>query len=138
MTAVDTNVLFYAHDSRDSRKQRIAVDLIRTLREGVLLWQVACEYLWASRKLEPQGFSYVDAMADIAGLRRAWRTVLPAWNVLDRIGILKSKRGFSHWDALLIGTCLEARIETLVSEDFEDCRIVETLQIVNPFSTPGA
>ncbi len=78
MIAVDTNILFYAHDSRDKRKQAIAVDLIASIRDGALLWQVACEYLWASRKLEPQGYFYTDAVADVRGLRRAWRTVLPA------------------------------------------------------------
>ena len=108
MIAVDTNILFDAHDARDGRKQKIAVELIASLQQGVLLWQVACEYLWASRKLEPQGFSYADALADVRGLQRAWRTVLPAWEVLDRIERLKSKQGFSHWDALLLGTCLRA------------------------------
>jgi predicted nucleic acid-binding protein len=43
MTAVDTNVLFYAHDSREKEKQEIASQLIATLDNGVLVWQVACE-----------------------------------------------------------------------------------------------
>lgn len=117
MIAVDTNILFYAHDSRDREKQRKAVDLIGSLyEEGVLIWQVACEYLWASRKLAPQGYSYVDALADVNGLRRAWATALPTWRVLDRLEILKSKYGLSHWDGLLIGACLEAGVQTLYSE----------------------
>jgi predicted nucleic acid-binding protein len=98
MTAVDTNVLFYAHDSRDRRKQRIAVDLIASISEGVLLWQVACEYLWASRKLESQGYSYADALADVRSIRRVWGTVLPVWEVLDRSRL--SSRG----TAFLTGT----------------------------------
>jgi hypothetical protein len=57
MNAVDTNVLFYAHDSRDPNKQKIAAELIASLNDGALLWQVACEYLWASRKLEAVGYS---------------------------------------------------------------------------------
>jgi hypothetical protein len=35
----------------------------------VLLWQVACEYLWASRKLESQAYSYSDALEDVLDLR---------------------------------------------------------------------
>lgn len=44
MNAVDTNVLLYAHDPRDARKQKIAADLVANLVDGALLWQVACEY----------------------------------------------------------------------------------------------
>ena len=61
MRAVDTNILFYAHDPRDAVKQDIAVSLMRSLTDGVLLWQVACEYLSASRKLESLGYSRADA-----------------------------------------------------------------------------
>ena len=47
MNAVDTNILLYAHDSREIKKQRIAISLIESLVDGVLLWQVASEYLSA-------------------------------------------------------------------------------------------
>jgi predicted nucleic acid-binding protein len=52
MNAVDTNVLIYAHDPRDPAKQNKAVTLIASLTDGVLLWQVACEYVAASRKFD--------------------------------------------------------------------------------------
>jgi pimeloyl-ACP methyl ester carboxylesterase len=51
MNAVDTNILIYLNDPRDPVKQGIAISLVSALTEGVLLWQVACEYLAASRKL---------------------------------------------------------------------------------------
>lgn len=54
MNAVDTNVLLYTHDPRDARKQAIAVDIVGTISDVVLLWQVACEYIAASRKLTLQ------------------------------------------------------------------------------------
>ncbi|KAB0239873.1 hypothetical protein EZJ55_03865 [Microcystis aeruginosa EAWAG127a] len=61
MNAVDTNVLIYVNDLRDPSKQAIAASLVANLTEGVLIWQVACEYLAASRKLEP--FAYDRAQA---------------------------------------------------------------------------
>ena len=134
MTAIDTNILIYAHDRRDERKMRIAESVIASLDDGVLLWQVACEYLWASRKLEPQGYSYADALEDIADLQAGWETALPTWGVLVRVRSLKSK-GFSHWDSLLIGACMEAGIDTLISEDFREVHRIESLNIVNPFDT---
>ncbi|WP_172963162.1 hypothetical protein [Microcystis aeruginosa] len=59
MNAVDTNVLIYVNDSRYPSKQAIAASLVANLTEGVLIWQVACEYLAASRKLEPFGYCKV-------------------------------------------------------------------------------
>jgi predicted nucleic acid-binding protein len=41
MIAIDTNVLIYACDQADVRRQKIALDLISNARDGVLLWQVA-------------------------------------------------------------------------------------------------
>jgi predicted nucleic acid-binding protein len=43
MNAVDTNILIYVHDYRDSTKQVTAKALISSLTDAVLLWQVACE-----------------------------------------------------------------------------------------------
>ena len=57
MNAVDTNVLIYTHDPRDPAKQNKAVALVASLADGVLLWQVACEYIAASRKLTAYGLS---------------------------------------------------------------------------------
>ena len=86
MNAVDTNILFYVHDPRDPAKQATAASLVQSLTDGVLLWQVACEYLAASRKLEPLGYRRSQAWEDIRDLRRVWTTILPSWGVLDRAG----------------------------------------------------
>ncbi|MCC7355682.1 MAG: hypothetical protein IT330_18225 [Anaerolineae bacterium] len=69
MNAVDTNVLLYAHDPRDAAKQMKTISLIRSLDNGVLLWQVACEYLAASQKLERLGHSRKAAWQNIRYLR---------------------------------------------------------------------
>ncbi len=61
MIAVDTNVLIYACDQADPRRQSIALDLITGAQGGVLMWQVACEFLSASRKLSRQGFTSAHA-----------------------------------------------------------------------------
>lgn len=83
MNAVDTNLLLYIHDPRDPDKQATAAALIQALTDGVLLWQVACEYLSASRKLEPFGYNRAQAWLDIRDLRRVWTTILPSWGILE-------------------------------------------------------
>lgn len=133
MNAVDTNILFYARDPRDRRKQRVAGELIASLSDGVLLWQVACEFLSASRKLEAYGYAPDHAVADILGLRQSWATLLPDWAALDRAERLRTAYSLSFWDAVLIAGCLEAGVRTLYSEDFDAYARIDSLEIVNPF-----
>ncbi len=135
MNAVDTNVLIYAHDPRDSRKQKIAISLIESLGEGVLLWQVACEYLAASRKLEPLGYNLKSAWQDVAILRRVWHTQIPSRAVLTRAEEIVAKFGLSFWDAMIAGACVESQVDTLYTEDFGGSVNIHGLDIVNPFAT---
>jgi predicted nucleic acid-binding protein len=136
MNAVDTNILIYARDPRDVQKQATAEALLSSMIDGVLLWQVACEYLAASRKLEQFGYDRSQATADLADMRQAWQTVLPSWDVLDRALNLLMKYRLSFWDATLIAACLESGVTCLYSEDFDASAQAEGLEIVNPFAEP--
>lgn len=136
MNAVDTNVLIYSRDPRDPTKQATANGLLASLADGVLLWQVACEYLAASRKLEQFGYDLTQALADVSDMRAAWLTVLPTWEVADRAELLLQKYSLSFWDALLVAACLEAGVTRLYTEDFDDSFSAEGLEVINPFTAP--
>lgn len=82
--AVDTNVLIYVQDPRDPIKQAKTATLIKSLPDGVLLWQVANEYIAASRKLGPFGYNRPQAFQDLTNRRKVWTTILPTWAVLDK------------------------------------------------------
>lgn len=77
MIAVDTNVLIYACDQADQRRQKIALDLVTSSTDGVLLWQVACEFLSASGKLSKQGFTPTDAWNRLNEFQDLLPLVLP-------------------------------------------------------------
>jgi predicted nucleic acid-binding protein len=133
MNAVDTNILIYAHDDREPTKKETAKNLINGLVDGVLLWQVACEYVAATRKLAPVGYTPQHARQDIYDLRQGWQTYLPTWEVFDKSAILLNRYQLSTWDALLIAASLEAGATTLYSENFSGYRTIDGLKIVNPF-----
>lgn len=133
MNAVDTNVLLYVHDPRDSLKQATATRLLATQPNLVLVWQVACEYLNASRKLAAYGFDMQGAFRDIASFQRTWRIVLPDWPAMARAQGLLSRFSLSSWDAMLIAVCLESGMQRLYSEDFSAYQKIDGLEIVNPF-----
>jgi predicted nucleic acid-binding protein len=134
MNAVDTNVLVYAHDLRDPEKQAAAISLIESLTDPVLLWQVACEYVSVSKKLEPLGYSREQAWHDIRDLRLVWATALPDWGVADCAEKLMGGHCLAYWDAMIIAACLETGVKRLYSEDFSGLKAIDGLDFVDPFS----
>ncbi|MEK6405426.1 MAG: PIN domain-containing protein [Acidobacteriota bacterium] len=136
MNAVDTNVSIYVHDPRDSVKQEAADALVQSLVDGVLLWQVACEFIAASRKLEPLGFNRDRAYQEIRRLQRLWTTKLPSWPIINKAEKLLSDYSLSYWDAMIIAASLEGGVTCLYSEDFDSYSKIEGLALVNPFKVP--
>ncbi len=133
MTAFDTNVLLYACDRADPRRQQIAINLIANIQDGVLLWQVACEFVAASRKLSAQGFTASDAWKRLAEFLDLFPLLLPTADVLKNGEHLHVGMGVSFWDALVLAACTEARVTLFYSEDLPGGSSIGPLQIVNPF-----
>lgn len=134
MNAVDTNVLIYVRDPRDPVKQQRAVQLTTGLSDGALLWQVACEFVAASRKLAPFGFTQAQAWREVERLRVIWKLILPSDNVLTRAEQLTATQNLSFWDAMILAACMEGSITRLYTEDFDNSLKQATgVEIVNPF-----
>ena len=133
MIAVDTTVLIYACDQSDPRRQKVALDLITNGQDGVLLWQVACEFLSASRKLGRQGFTSTHAWNRLGEFQDLLPLVLPSDGNLALAKELHLTRGASLWDALILAACVEAGVETFYSEDLPGFDDLDGVRIVNPF-----
>ncbi len=134
MIAFDTNVLIYACETRDSARQAVAIDLLEQTVEGAMLWQVACEFIAASRKLLDQGLSPAEAWQHLARFMRTFRLVLPSAGVLDRARLLHVEQQWSFWDAMIVAACVDADITRLYSEDLPGRAAPDELEIVNPFA----
>ena len=134
MIALDTNVLIYACDKSDARRQQVALDLISENADGVLLWQVACEFVAASRKLRDQGFMASEAWSRLEEFCGVFRLVFPTAGVLNRARPLHSAHGVSFWDAMILAACLEAGVEVLYSEDVPGLHDLGSLKVLNPFN----
>jgi predicted nucleic acid-binding protein len=133
MIAIDTNVLIYACDQADPKRQKVALDLITNAEDGVLLWQVACEFISASRKLHKQGFTSTHAWNRLAEFRDLLPLVLPSDGVLVRAKELHLVRKASLWDALILAACVEAGVNTFYSEDLPGFDDFDGPRVVNPF-----
>jgi predicted nucleic acid-binding protein len=133
MIAFDTNILIYCCDKANPRQQRIALDLIATSVDGVILWQVACEFIAASRKLAVQGFTSDQAWQRLADFLDLFPLILPSRDVLNIAQGLHLKNGWSFWDATIVASCLDYGVLVLYSEDLPGRRAPDPLRIVNPF-----
>jgi predicted nucleic acid-binding protein len=136
MIALDTNVLIYACDKADLKRQQVALDLVSSAVDGVLLWQVACEFVAASRKLRSQGFTVVDAWDRLADYLAIFPLILPTAGAFERARILQAD-GWSFWDAMIVAACLEYGVTRLYSEDLPGRAVRGSLEILNPFLQPG-
>ena len=129
----DTNILIYADDKASPAKQRRALDLVaehRRARTGVVSLQVLQEYFVTVTKklrLDPSiARRKVELLAEFD---------VAAPEVADILAAIDLHRlhGFSVWDALVLRAAKQAGCSLVFSEDMQDAREIDGLQIVNPF-----
>ena len=131
----DTNVLVYADDKRAGTKQTRAIDLVEEHRRdgtGVVSLQVLQEYfVTVTRKLNvdsPLARRKVEILSE-------FDVVVP--DVADILAAIDLHRlhGFSFWDALVLRAATQAGCSVLLTEDFQDGREINGIQVLNPFRT---
>lgn len=135
MISFDANVLVYAADRTVGLRHDRAVDLIeRAIRAGdcIQTLQSLCEfYNVATRKtgVDPQ----------VAGaFVNGWNAVLQvaphvAADLTDAMRAVREHR-LSFWDAMLWATVRRVGVRLLITEDFQDGRILEGVRFANPFA----
>ena len=129
----DTNILVYADDKAAPAKQHRAIELIAKHRRagtGVLSLQVLQEYfVTVTRKL------HVDAKIARrkVELLAEFDLVVPHLDDILAAIDLHRLHGFSFWDGLVLRAAKEAACVVLFSEDLQSARVIDGVQIVNPF-----
>ena len=131
---LDTNVLIYAFDETNFEKRSRAVDLIQSaVREGAgcISYQVVQESLNVlTKKLNATTAQAHQILEDV--LVALW--LVNPTERLYRVGLNIMRRyKFSYYDSLIVAAALDARCDTLYSEDFQPAQRIERLTIINPF-----
>ena len=134
---IDTNILLYAKDTSEHSKLRIANAWIKALMQrnlAVLSAQSLREYYSNMLRLDRRADAVRRLRAEMAALDEvvpdALRTdhLALAWELQDRHRV-------SFWDGLLLASALVAGCTVFLSEDMNGGQKIETLSIVNPFTT---
>ena len=137
---VDTNVLVYARDSRESRKQQQAAAWLAHLwqhRRGRLSQQVLQEYyVSVTQKLKP-GMAREAARDDVRDLWQ-WVSAPAAEALFEEAWSLQDEYSVSWWDALVLAAAQLSDCRTLLSEDFQHGREYGSVRVANPFKLAPA
>jgi predicted nucleic acid-binding protein len=132
---VDTNILIYPHDPRDTAKADRAAQVLKSLYEtgrGVVSVQCLSEFLAVSQRL-PEPLSAREAVSQVQRLVRFY-TVLP----LTGAAVLEACRGvvsyrLAIWDALIWSVAKLNQVAYILTEDTEHGRFLEGVRYLNPF-----
>jgi predicted nucleic acid-binding protein len=133
---IDTNVLVYAHDRSETRKQPLAQALLDDLwrqRTGTLSTQVLQEfYVVATRKFDPP--LRRAAAREIVALYSQWPTVQVDIALILAASKLDERHTLSFWDALIVEAARRAGATSLLTEDLQTGRQIGDVKINNPFA----
>ena len=136
VTFVDTNVLAYAHDRSETRKQPEAQARLEELwreRTGVLSTQVLQElYVVATRKLDPP--MRRAAARELVALYGEWPVVQVDVALVVSASELEERHTLSFWDALIVEAARRAGATRLLTEDLQQGRRIGGVSIENPFT----
>jgi predicted nucleic acid-binding protein len=130
---VDSNVLLYAVDEADRKKQQAAREWRAELwksRRGRVSFQVLGEfYVNAVRK---QPAAREEARAEVRDLL-AWNPVVADAAQLERGWKIQDRYRLSYWDALIVAAAKAASCRYLLTEDLQAGQELDGIEVVNPF-----
>lgn len=131
----DSNILIYAIDNRDKRKQTIArnlIDISGKNDNGFISTQSLQEfYSVVTRKklCTPE-----KAKEFVAGFSETFTVdQVTLSHIINAIDISVRNR-FSFWDSLILSSADKSGCVVVYSEDLSDGQLVNGVKIVNPFA----
>lgn len=130
---VDTNVLIYALDSGDLKKQKLAQAWRRELWNsgaGRISFQVLQEFYVNVAQKWPNARS--QAREEVRDLL-AWRPVRVDGELLDRAWLIQDRYQLSFWDSLIVAAAKAASCSYLLTEDLQDGQEFDGLRVLSPF-----
>ena len=132
---VDTNILIYAHDLDAGPKHREAATIVKKLWEeetGVISTQVLQEfYVNVTRKIA-KPLSRAQARGVVKNYFH-WHVERNEPDTILIASDIEERHLLSFWDALIIASAHEAKVEKILTEDLTHNQVIEGIRIENPF-----
>jgi predicted nucleic acid-binding protein len=131
---IDTNIIIYANDAHDEKKQTIALNVVAEHMKsgtGVISTQVMQEYAHvALNKLHQRQDVVLRQLVLMEGLEVIRQS--PA--LIRRSVEIKASYQISFWDACIISAAEHAKCHIILSEDLNAGQFYSGIAMENPFS----
>lgn len=133
---LDTNIIAYCFDSQAPAKRRIAIQLTERAFQGQggISYQVVQEFLNLASLPKPK-FRVDDLETYLTEVLFPLCRVMPSLELYSTALRVRRATDYGLYDSLMIASAIRARSAVLYSEDLQDGQRVETVKIVNPFTT---
>ena len=135
---VDTNVLIYAVDLADPKKQQAAQSWLADLwtkGNGRISFQVLQEFYSKVGQKSPAASE--EARSEVRDLL-AWNPVPVSAETLDRSWKIQDRYQLSFWDALIVAAAKVSACRYLLTEDLQDGQNLDGILVVSPFTREPA
>jgi predicted nucleic acid-binding protein len=131
---LDTNLIVYANDARDTQRQARAIEVIaRLMRDGsgVISTQVMQEYaVVAGTKLRQDPDTILRQLLLLESLE-----VVQITPAIIRRGLeLQFRYQIDYWDASILAAAESAGCSVLLTEDLNPGQLYATVRIENPLA----
>jgi predicted nucleic acid-binding protein len=133
---LDTNILVYTFDRRDSSKRRKASGLLASALEtqrGIISYQVVQEFLNIATRKFSDPMTAPEAQLYLARILMPLCEVFPDSALYSRALSMAGESGMGFFDALIITSATAGGCETIWTEDLQHGRKIGTVTIRNPF-----
>lgn len=134
---LDTNIFVYTFDGRAPAKARRALQLVRQAAEtgnGVISYQVVQEFFNVALRRFTQPMNVADAEQYLITVLKPLIAIHSSPALYLKAIDLTSAGRFSWFDSLIVSAALQAKCDTLFTEDLQHGRTIEGLSIENPFN----
>src|ERR1035438_9161387 len=131
---LDTNVVVYAYDERDPRKQQLARQLLRGGVAGrvVISTQVLAEFAAIMlHKVSPPATA--DAVIKALDALASIRLTVPDAELVRRAVEARAAYGLHFYDGMIVAAAERAGCARLWSEDFNEGQKYFGVTVANPF-----
>jgi len=135
---LDSNILIYLADQRESAKRAMAVNLIDAVLDGTtdgwISTQTLSEFSNVALKKLRLDIDLVEGYVDVF---KVIKTVLPDADVVKRALQVKRRYGIQFYDSMMVAAAERAGCAEILSEDLADGQSYFGVVARNPFKAAG-
>lgn len=133
---LDTNIFVYSFDQGATLKARKAAQLIRnalTTQKGIISYQVVQEFFNVALKRFSQPMKLAEAEQYLGTIFRPLLGVHSSQALYAEALHLQTQSGLSWYDSLIVAAAIQAKCDSLFTEDLQHGQRFGSLQVTNPF-----